>query len=117
MLARSQVKVPFDSVVVSGDLSQSVGRPVSRGDALFEIAPLDRYRVTLAVPEADIRLVKLDQKGELLLSAFPDDTFSFAVTSITPISHPSDGVNGFEVIGSLIDSDNASPSHGRHCKN
>jgi hypothetical protein len=105
MLARAQVKVPFDSVVVSGDLSQSVGRPVSRGDTLFEIAPLDRYRVTLAVPEADIRLVKLDQKGEVLLSAFPDDTFSFAVTSITPISHPSDGVNGFEVVGSLIDRD------------
>jgi hypothetical protein len=105
MLARAQVKVPFDSVVVSGDLSQSVGRPVSRGDVLFEIAPLDRYRVTLVVPEADIRLVKLEQNGELLLSAFPDETFSFKVTSITPISRASDGVNGFEVIGSLINLD------------
>jgi hypothetical protein len=106
MLARAQVKVPFDSIVVSGDLSQSVGRPVSRGDVLFEIAPLDRYRVTLVVPEADIRLVKTDQKGELLLSAFPDQTFQFELTSITPISHASDGVNGFEVIGSLINLDN-----------
>jgi multidrug efflux pump subunit AcrA (membrane-fusion protein) len=106
MLARAQVKVPFDSIVVSGDLSQSVGRPVSRGDVLFEIAPLDRYRVTLVVPEADIRLVKTDQKGELLLSAFPDQTFQFELTSITPISHASDGVNGFEVIGNLTNLDN-----------
>ena len=105
MLARAQVKVPFDSAVVSGDLSQSVGRPVSRGDALFEIAPLDRYRVTLVVPEADIRLVMPNQTGELLLSAFPDETFSFKVNSITPISRASDGVNGFEVIGSLVNLD------------
>ena len=105
MLARAQVKVPFDSVVVSGDLSQSVGRPVSRGDVLFEIAPLDRYRVTLLVPETDIRLVELNQKGELLLSAFPEQTFPFEIKSITPISRASDGVNGFEVIGSLLHRD------------
>jgi len=102
MLSRAQIKVPFDSVVVSGDLSQSVGRPVSRGDVLFEIAPLDRYRVTLVVPETDIRLVELGQKGELLLSAFPDQTIPFEIKSITPISRASDGVNGFEVIGGLL---------------
>ena len=105
MLARAQVKVPFDSVVVSGDLSQSVGRPVSRGDVLFEIAPLDRYRVTLVVPETDIRLVALQQKGELLLSAFPDQTFPIEIKSITPIARTSEGAHGFEVIGSLIGRD------------
>jgi Barrel-sandwich domain of CusB or HlyD membrane-fusion/GAF domain len=105
MLTRAQVKVPFDSVVVNGDLSQSVGRPVSRGDVLFEIAPLDRYRVTLVVPETDIRLIELGQKGELLLSAFPDQEFPLEVKSITPISRASDGVNGFEVIASLAGRD------------
>jgi hypothetical protein len=92
-------------VVVSGDLSQSVGRPVSRGDVLFELAPLDRYRVTLIVPETDIRLVALRQKGELLLSAFPDQTFPFEIRSITPITRASEGVNGFEVIASLTSRD------------
>ena len=38
----------FDGVVVSGDLSQSLGAPVERGQVLFEIAPLDGYRVVAA---------------------------------------------------------------------
>ena len=105
MLTRAQVKVPFDSVVVNGDLSQSVGRPVSRGDVLFEIAPLDRYRVTLVVPETDIRLIERGQKGELLLSAFPDQVFPLEVKSITPVSRASDGVNGFEVMAGLAGRD------------
>ena len=50
----------------------------------------------------DIRMVELGQKGELLLSAFPDQTIPFEIKSITPISRASDGVNGFEVIASLI---------------
>ena len=67
MLARAKLVAPFASVIVSGDLSQSIGRPVSRGDTLFEIAPLDRYRVTLVVPDTDIRLIAPDMKGEILL--------------------------------------------------
>jgi hypothetical protein len=105
MLARAQVKAPFDSVVVNGDLSQSVGRPVARGDILFEIAPLDRYRVTIVIPETDISFAQTGQRGELLLSAFPDQTFPFEIRSITPIARASDGVNGFEAIGSLLDRD------------
>ncbi len=32
-------RAPFDAVVVSGDLAQSIGKPVSRGDVLYELAP------------------------------------------------------------------------------
>ena len=53
-LSRVQVAAPFDAVVVSGDLSQSLGVPVERGDVLFELAPLRGYRVILEVEERDI---------------------------------------------------------------
>jgi multidrug resistance efflux pump len=107
MIARAQLKSPFAAVVVSGDLSQSVGKPVSRGDVVFELAPLDRYRVTAVVPEAEIRLVNPGQTGELLLSALPDRTYPMAVNSVTRVAQTNEGVNGFEAIGSV---DTADPS-------
>ena len=105
MLARTQIKSPFSSVIVNGDLSQSVGKPVSRGDTLFELAPLDQYRVTLMVPELEIQSVKPGQRGEVLLAALPERPFAFEVTTVTPVSHVQDGVNGFEVHAVLRDID------------
>jgi biotin carboxyl carrier protein len=101
MIARARLRAPFAAVVVSGDLSQSVGKPVSRGDTLYELAPLDRYRMTAAVPESDIGLVKKGQHGELLLSALPDRTYPVEISSITTVAQAGEGVNGFEVIGTI----------------
>jgi hypothetical protein len=104
-LARTQIRAPFASVVVSGDLSQSIGKPVSRGDTLFELAPLDRYRVTLLVPELEIQAVVPGQRGSILLTALPERPFSFEVTTVTPVSHVQDGLNGFEVHAVLREND------------
>jgi multidrug resistance efflux pump len=101
MITRAKLRAPFAAVVVSGDLSQSVGKPVSRGDTLFELAPLDRYRMTAVVPESDIAWVKIGQKGELLLSALPDRIYPIEIYSITPVAQAGEGVNGFEVLGTL----------------
>ncbi len=46
-LARTKLIAPFDGIVVSGDLSQSIGAAVQRGEELFTIAPLSSYRVIL----------------------------------------------------------------------
>ncbi len=105
MITRAQLKSPFAAVVVSGDLSQSVGKPISRGDVVFELAPLDRYRVTAVVPEAEIRLVNPGQTGELLLSALPDRTYPMAVNSVTRVAQTNESVNGFEAIGSVDTTD------------
>jgi len=101
MIARAELRAPFDAVVVSGDLSQSVGKPVSRGDVLFELAPLDRYRMNAVVPESEVGFVKPGQSGELLLSALPDRTFPVVIASITSVAQAGEGVNGFEVIAPI----------------
>jgi hypothetical protein len=105
MLARTQIKSPFSAVIVNGDLSQSVGKPVTRGETLFELAPLDQYRVTLMVPELEIQSVKVGQRGQILLAALPESPFAFKVMTLTPVSHVQDGVNGFEVHAVLLDTD------------
>lgn len=96
-LARTQIKAPFDGVVVSGDLSQQLGAPVERGTVLYEVAPLNAYRVMLQVDERDIPDVKVGQTGNLLLSAFPHEPIPFSVEKITPVSTPSEGRNYFRV--------------------
>lgn len=96
-LERTRVTAPFDSFVVSGDLSQSLGAPVERGDVLFEVAPLDSYRVILEVDERDIDDIKVAQKGRLVLTSAPEDILPIHVEKITPLSTAEEGRNFFRV--------------------
>lgn len=104
-LARATLTAPFDGVVVSGDLSQLLGTPVEQGKVLFQIAPLDSYRVILEVDERDIAQIHVGEQGELALSGLPDQRMRFAVKQITPASTAQEGRNYFRVEARL---DNAS---------
>jgi multidrug resistance efflux pump len=96
-LSRATLTAPFDGVVVSGDLNQLLGTPVEQGKLLFQIAPLDAYRVILQVDERDIASVDLGQTGELTLSGLPDQRLGFAVQQITPVASQEEGRNFFRV--------------------
>lgn len=100
-LAHTRMIAPFDGIVVSGDLSQSLGAPVEKGTVLFEIAPLDSYRVVLEVDERDIADVQAGQPGHLLLSAFPSGPVAVTISNVTPVSTAKDGRNFFRVEASL----------------
>jgi RND family efflux transporter MFP subunit len=100
-IARTRIKSPFNGVIVTGDLSQSLGVPVQRGQVLFQIAPLDSYRVILQVDERDIADVSTEQRGQLVLSGSPDDPIPFKVRRITPVSTASEGRNYFRVEAEL----------------
>ena len=60
-LSRARVVAPFDGVVVTGDLSQTLGAPVEKGKTLFEIAPPNAYRLIVQVDERDVRYVAAGQ--------------------------------------------------------
>lgn len=92
-LERAALLAPFDAVVIEGDLSQSLGVAVRRGEELFRIAPLDAYRVSLEVEERDLDQVQVGQTGQLVLSSLPDRSFPFEVTQITPRMQAADGRN------------------------
>jgi len=103
-LERLQIKAPFDGIVVQGDLSQRLGAPLERGDVLFEIAPLEGYRVIQNVDERDIADVAVGQRGDVVLSTFPTRKFGFLVTKITPVSAAEEGRNYFRVESELASS-------------
>jgi RND family efflux transporter MFP subunit len=96
-LARTHLRAPIDGVIVSGDLSQSIGAPVERGQILFEVAPLDLYRVVLQVDESQAGEVAIGQRGKIALSAFPTRFLSFTVQKMTPVSASTEGRNYFRV--------------------
>ncbi len=101
-LNRIAITAPFDGIVVAGDLSQSLGAPVERGDILFEVAPLDSYRVIIEVDERDIGAVNPEQNGLIALTGLPGDVIEIQVDKITPISTAEEGRNFFRVEAHLL---------------
>lgn len=104
-LARTQLRAPFDGLVIDGDLSQSLGSPVNRGEALFKIAPLDAYRIVLNVDEHDIGPIEAGQFGRLVLTSMPGNPVMMRVDQVTPVSTAEDGRNFFRVEASLLEND------------
>ncbi len=101
-IARARIPVPFDGIVITGDWSQSIGAPIERGQTLFQIAPLNSYRVMLEVAESDIDQVAVGQKGDLVLNAMPDNRFAFMVEKISSVTTAREGSNFFVVEGSIL---------------
>ncbi len=100
-LSRLQVTAPFKGIIIEGDLTQSLGMPIKKGDAMFKIAPLNDYRVIMKVNESDIGHIKEKQKGSLTLTGLPNKEFTLTVSSITPVSIAKDGSNFFHVEAEL----------------
>ena len=100
-LSLTQIRAPFDGLIVSGDLSQMLGSPVQKGRVLFEIAPLDAYRLVVQVDDRDLRYLHTGQSGAVALAGLPDKRVPVTVFKITPVAIADDGRNYFRVEGQL----------------
>ena len=104
-LLRARLISAVRGTVVSGDLSQRIGAPVERGKTLFEVAPLDAWRVAVQVDERDIAAVRTGQPGRLLLAGLTGRAIRFSVRGVVPIATGADGRNTFRVEAELHDPD------------
>ncbi len=102
-LERVNLSAPFDGVVIEGDLSQTLGSPVERGDTLFKIAPLEGYRIILKVDESQISYIEKNQTGVLILPSLSEHDFPLTIEKITVAAKADDGANIFRVEASLQD--------------
>lgn len=103
-IARARLTAPFAGLIVSGDLTQAIGATVQRGQVLFEIAPLDAYRIALEVDESQIGDVTERQSGWLVVSSLPNETIPLTIDKITPVAKAHDGRNFFRVEARLGES-------------
>lgn len=101
-LARVKLISPIKGIIVSDDVSQSIGAPVSQGDILFEIADSAKYRVALYVDERSIRYFDKEQKGWLSLTSLPGEKVNIQIEKITPISEIRNSRNYFRVDASIF---------------
>lgn len=100
-ISRTRITAPFDGLIVRGDLSQSLGSAVQRGTTLFEMTPLESYRVILQLDEKDIDRVAPGQAGALILRSLIGESLPITITRITPVAGSQEGLNYFRVEAEL----------------
>ena len=100
-LQRTEIRAPFDGVVIKGDLSQSLSAPVKRGEMLMAMAPKDEYRVILEIDERDIGEISIGQRGHLAVAALPQDPLPISISRVTPVADTVEGRHFFEVEAKL----------------
>jgi biotin carboxyl carrier protein len=96
-LSHVKLTAPIAGVVLTGDLKRAHGVPVKRGQVLFELAPLDRMILEVAVPDADAARVEVGQVGEMSLQARPEETIEFTVKRIRPQAEIREEANTFVI--------------------
>lgn len=101
-----EIRSPIDGVVVSGDLKQSEGMPLDRGDTLFEIAPLGQMVVELAIAEDDFSHVRPGMRAEFYVHALPGRRMSGTLDRIHPRAELRDHENVFIAEIRIDDPDN-----------
>jgi multidrug efflux pump subunit AcrA (membrane-fusion protein) len=84
-IQRSALTSTLDGIIISGDLSRSLGAPVATGEVLFEVAPLDEYRLIIFVDEKQVVDVQQGLSGVLTLKALPDRELPFVVHKVSPV--------------------------------
>lgn len=89
------IRSPIDGVVLTGDLERSEGVPVTAGQKLFEIAPLEEMIMEIAVPETEVRHVALGDKVKLRLESDSGRLWESEIETVYPISEIQDGTNVF----------------------
>jgi hypothetical protein len=94
---------PFDGILIRGDLSQSLGAPVRRGEVLLTVAPEGRHRVIAEIDERDIGRLPSDARGTLVLTAMPSQRFAVTVRRGSPVAISRDGRTFYEVEAAPVD--------------
>ncbi|MGP1273435.1 MAG: efflux RND transporter periplasmic adaptor subunit [Phycisphaerales bacterium] len=112
-IEQAEIRAPMAGTIITGDLSERVGATLTRGDPLFEIAPLDTMRVVARVDDRDIGLIMTriaemreeDEAGAMVGSvatrAYPDRRFPLRVERVVPLARAEGGLNAFEVHAAL----------------
>ena len=105
-LGKLSIESPVDGIVISDNMERIEGSPISRGQGLFEIAPLHTMIVESHIAQEDIGYVKKQAETSISLESFPDRNWKSSVYTIFPRSDIRGGKNVFLVESLLENSEN-----------
>ncbi|MCA9036952.1 MAG: efflux RND transporter periplasmic adaptor subunit [Planctomycetaceae bacterium] len=90
-----EIRSPIAGLVVTGDHREAEGVPLEQGQTLFEVAPLDRMVVEVAIPEEDVRHAQQGMKIRIQLDAVPERITEAVIRRIHPRAELRDNENVF----------------------
>jgi len=79
-----EIRSPIDGLIVAGDLDKAEGAPLEMGQTVFEVAPLDRMLVEVAVEQAEVGYVRAEMPVDIKINAFPFRSWTGKVKCICP---------------------------------
>jgi multidrug resistance efflux pump len=90
-----EIRSPISGLVIDGDLKRSEGIPLATGDMMFEIAPIDRMVVEIAIPETDIAHVEVGQEVSVALEGVHGRSLVGQLVRVHPRSEMKDDEHVF----------------------
>lgn len=85
-LARTELRAPFDGVVVEGDLKERLSSPTRVGEVLLRIVEISDTYGELQVDERDIHFLEQGIVGEMSFTSRPEERFSVSLDQYEPVA-------------------------------
>ncbi len=92
---RLEIRSPIQGIIIAGDLKKTEGAPLSVGQSLFEIAPLQEMTIEVRIPEEEIAYVTPQQLIKIRLDSFPGRTWEEVLEQIQPRAELIEDSNAF----------------------
>ncbi|MCA9177042.1 MAG: HlyD family efflux transporter periplasmic adaptor subunit [Planctomycetales bacterium] len=93
--AELEICSPAEGVVLSGSLDRRENYPVTKGQLLYEIAPLHPLKIEVGVPAEDISRVSPGMRARLYFDGLESEKLFGQIRSVRPRSEIRDGQNVF----------------------
>ena len=100
-LRRSEIRAPFNGVLLTGDWTQALGAPVGLGDVLFELASTEEYRLILEVDEHDVGYIQPGQIADLRMASLPGSTYKAELEAVMPVAVAEQGRSAFQISAAI----------------
>ena len=85
-LSRTEIRAPFDAVIVEGDLIERLASPTQAGEMLLRVVQVSGAYADLQVDERDVHFLEAGMKGKLAFTSRPDERFSVRMDTFEPVA-------------------------------
>ena len=96
-LARTEIRAPFDGVIVEGDLKERLASPTQPGEKLLRIVQITDLYGELQVDERDIHFLRQGMEGQIAFTSRPDERFEIKLETYEPVALVKDTGTDFRV--------------------
>lgn len=94
-LGKTTMKAPIDGIVT--EVVAEPGEIVSANEVVLSLISPERYEIEANIPEINIAKIKIDQKADITLDAYGEQTFPATVQHINPAETIVEGVPNYEI--------------------